>query len=88
MPPAVALLNYISSGKLWRIFTQTGIFAGFSLNTIDFAFYLCNFTQCVFHMHVSNTTNRKNIVQYSKKIKKAWSLRKTPQNDGYVYKYN
>jgi hypothetical protein len=32
--PAVALLNYISSGKLWRIFSQTGIFAGFSLNTV------------------------------------------------------
>ena len=34
MPPAVALLNYISSGILWRIFSQTGIFAGFSLNII------------------------------------------------------
>ena len=31
MPPAVALLNYISSGILWQIFCQTGIFAGFSL---------------------------------------------------------
>jgi hypothetical protein len=31
VPPAVALLNYISSGILWRIFSQTGIFAGFSL---------------------------------------------------------
>jgi hypothetical protein len=30
-PPSVALLNYISSGILWRIFSQTGIFAGFSL---------------------------------------------------------
>jgi hypothetical protein len=30
VPPAVALLNYTSSGKLWRIFCQTGIFAGFS----------------------------------------------------------
>ncbi len=66
MPPAVALLNYISSGKLWRIFSQTGIFAGFSLNTIDFAVYLCTFTQCVFHMHVCSTTKRKNIVQYSR----------------------
>ncbi len=28
MPPAVALLNYISSGKLWRIFCQTGTFCG------------------------------------------------------------
>ncbi len=34
MPPAVALLNYISSGILWRIFSQTGLFAGFSLNII------------------------------------------------------
>ena len=66
VPPAVALLNYISSAKLWLIFSQTGIFAGFSLNTIDFAVYLCTFTQCVFHMHVCNTTNRKNIVQYSR----------------------
>ena len=31
MPPAVALLNYLSCGILWRIFCQTGIFAGFSL---------------------------------------------------------
>ncbi len=35
-PPAVALLNYISSGILWRIFCQTGIFAGFSLYIINF----------------------------------------------------
>ena len=34
VPPAVALLNYISSGILWRIFCQTGIFAGFSLRYI------------------------------------------------------
>jgi hypothetical protein len=31
VPPAVALLNYISSVILWRIFCQTEIFAGFSL---------------------------------------------------------
>ncbi len=32
VPPPVALLNYISSGILWRIFFQTGIFRGvFSL---------------------------------------------------------
>ncbi len=36
MPPAVALLNYISSDILWRIFCQTGIFAGFSLYIINF----------------------------------------------------
>jgi hypothetical protein len=36
-PPAVALLNYISSGILWRIFFQTGIFAGFSLHIFYFA---------------------------------------------------
>ncbi len=34
VPPAVALLNYISSGILWRIFCQTGILAGFSLYII------------------------------------------------------
>jgi hypothetical protein len=34
VPSEVALLNYISSGILWRIFCQTGIFVGFSLNTI------------------------------------------------------
>ncbi len=37
MPPSVALLNYISSGILWRIFCQTGIFAGFSLLIINLA---------------------------------------------------
>ncbi len=31
VPPGVALLNYINCGMLWRIFYQTGIFAGFSL---------------------------------------------------------
>ncbi len=31
VPPAVALFNYISSGILWRILSQTEIFAGFSL---------------------------------------------------------
>jgi hypothetical protein len=36
VPPAVALLNYISSGILWRIFCQTGIFPGFSLLIINF----------------------------------------------------
>ena len=30
VPPAVALLNYISSGILWRIFCQTGTFRGVS----------------------------------------------------------
>ncbi len=35
MPPAVALLNYISRGILWQIFCQTGIFAGFSLYIIN-----------------------------------------------------
>jgi hypothetical protein len=34
-PPAVALLNYISCGVLWRIFCQTGIFRGvFSVYSI------------------------------------------------------
>ncbi len=37
MPPAVALLNYISSSLLWQIFSQTGIFAGFSLQIINLA---------------------------------------------------
>jgi hypothetical protein len=39
VPSAFALLNYISSGILWRIFFQTGIFAGFSLYIIDIAGY-------------------------------------------------
>jgi hypothetical protein len=37
VPPAIALLNYISSGILWRIFFQTEIFAGFSLHNFNFA---------------------------------------------------
>jgi len=28
VPPAVALMNYISSGLLWWIFCQTGTFRG------------------------------------------------------------
>jgi hypothetical protein len=35
MPPAVALMNYISCGIIWWIFCQTGIFAGFSLHIIN-----------------------------------------------------
>jgi len=61
VPPAVPLLNHISSGILWRIFCQTGIFARFPLLIINFAVYLHNFTQCVFNMHVCNTTNSVNI---------------------------
>jgi hypothetical protein len=34
VPSAVALLNYISCGMLWQIFSQTAIFAGFSLSII------------------------------------------------------
>ncbi len=37
MPPVIALLNYTSCGTLWRIFSQTEIFAGFSLHTINLA---------------------------------------------------
>ena len=33
-PPAVALLNYISWGILWRIFCQTGIFRGVSYSIV------------------------------------------------------
>jgi hypothetical protein len=36
VPPAVALSNYIRSGLPWRIFCQTGIFAGFSLYITNF----------------------------------------------------
>jgi hypothetical protein len=37
MPPVVALLNYTSCGILWRIFSQAGIFAEFSLHIINLA---------------------------------------------------
>jgi hypothetical protein len=37
VPPAVALLNYISSGIFWRIFCQTGIFRGVFPHIINFA---------------------------------------------------
>jgi hypothetical protein len=35
VPPAVALLNYISSGILWRIFAKMGHFARFPLYIIN-----------------------------------------------------
>ncbi len=57
MPPAVALLNYIGSGIHWLIFCQTEIFAGFFLNNINFAVFSCTSAQCVFNMHVCDTTN-------------------------------
>ncbi len=91
VPPAVALLNYISSGILWWIFSQTGIFAGFSLNTINFAvYYVPVLSVCFICMSVIQQTGRIkcSTVEKNKKIKKVWSLRKTPQNDGYVYIYN
>jgi hypothetical protein len=35
VPPAVALMNYISSGLLWWIFCQTGTFRGvFSIHIL------------------------------------------------------
>jgi hypothetical protein len=37
MPPAVALLYYMRSGRLLRIFPKLGLFAGFSLYIINFA---------------------------------------------------
>ena len=37
MPPAVALINYMRSGILWRIFSQTEIFAGFLLLSLKAA---------------------------------------------------
>jgi hypothetical protein len=37
VPPVIALLNYTSCGILWRIFSQTEIFAGFSLHIIILA---------------------------------------------------
>ncbi len=40
-PPAVALINYISSGKLWRIFSQTGTFCEvFSTYTVHHLRYI------------------------------------------------
>ncbi len=36
VPPAVALLNYISSGMLWRIFCQTGTFRGVFSTYVSF----------------------------------------------------
>jgi hypothetical protein len=36
VPPAVALLNYISSGILWRIFCQAGIFRGVFSTYVSF----------------------------------------------------
>jgi hypothetical protein len=35
VPPAVGLVNYISCGILWWIFSKTGIFPGFSLYIIN-----------------------------------------------------
>jgi hypothetical protein len=37
----VALLNYTSCGILWRIFSQTGIFAGFYLSYIYLGYFVC-----------------------------------------------
>ncbi len=54
VPPPVALLNYILSGILWRIFGQTRIFAGFPILIINFAVYLCTSAQCVFRFQRSS----------------------------------
>jgi hypothetical protein len=71
VPPAVALLNYISSGILWRIFSPLGLFAGFSLYIyciINFAVYLCASAQCLFRFR------RFFIKQWSVNYKYAWDI--------------
>ncbi len=69
MPPAVALLNYISSGILWRIFCQTGIFAGVSHSFCRLFMYLC---PVVFNLHVCNTTNSLNMYK-KRRIPQRWN---------------
>ena len=65
---AVALLNYIRCGILWRIFCQTGTFRGvFSI--ISLAVYLCTSAQGVFNMPLFNTINSLNIEENNKKRK-------------------
>ena len=58
MPPSVALLNYISCGILWRIFSQTGIFAGFSLR-------LCNMYKIYNAGGISATALARDIIFFS-----------------------
>ncbi len=60
VPPAFALLNYISSGIQYfgGFFPQLEFSRGFLIN---FAVYLCTFARCVFNLHVCNTTNNLNI---------------------------
>jgi hypothetical protein len=69
VPPAVILLKYISVVYYGRFFCQTGNFAGFPLLIINLAVYLCTLTQCVFNMHVCDTTNSLNIEEKNKKRK-------------------
>jgi hypothetical protein len=93
VPPAVALLNYISCGILWRIFCQTGIFTGFLAVRIseaamggagDILLIKKNETKKV------STYGRTGIyINFDTKwIKKGLAPRKTSQNDGYVYIIN
>ncbi len=60
LPPAFALLNYISSGVQYfgGFFPKLEFSLGFLIN---FAVYLCTFAQCVFNLHVCNTTSSLNI---------------------------
>ncbi len=83
MPSAVALLNYISSNKLLRVFCQTGIFAGFSLYIINNAVRIGEAA-----MPMGGAGDIIFIILTPKGSKKAWPPRKTPQNDGYVYIIN
>ncbi len=80
VPPAVALLNYISSGIFWRIFYQTGIFAGFSHYFCRLFMYL---RPVVFNLHVCNTLNSLNISEKNKKRyeekNKKWITRRNVQ---------
>jgi hypothetical protein len=49
-------------------FAKLGYFAGFSLNTINFAVYLCSSAhECVFDIHVCNTTDS---LKYKRKRKR------------------
>ncbi len=77
VPPVVALLNYISSNILWRIFCQTGIFTGFSL-------YIFNNAVRNSEAAMGGAGDIIFIILTPKGSKKAWPPRLTPQNDGYV----
>jgi hypothetical protein len=85
VPPPVALLNYISSVILWRIFAKLGYFAGFSHYFCRLFMYLCPVVKNkkIYEERNNKRITRRNVQKTIKRIKqKKFKCMVTPE---YMY---